>query len=100
MRHRTNHTPDMVRSASEEFPPIASLPESEPLHVVIIIAHRRISIWGTLQIKVDKFLEVGSHNLVGVDENDFMEVHWEEHIQKQDFISPNDTLLLGLCAQP
>lgn len=90
----------MIRSASEEFPPIASLPESEPLHVVIIITHRRISIWGTLQIKVDKFLEVGSHNLVGVDENDFMEVHWEEHIQKQDFISPNDTLLLCLCAQP
>ena len=66
--------------------------------------------------------------LIGIDENDLLDTQWEQHIQKQDLVSvdmkisknnkikeynktderrigrddirPNDTLLLGLFAEP
>lgn len=90
----------MIWSASEEVLPISRLPESESLHVIIIITHGGVTIWRALQIEVDKFLEVGPHNLIGVDEDHFLQIHWEEYIQEQNFVSPNDTLLLGLRTQP
>lgn len=94
------YSPDMVRFASEEVFPIARLPEPEAFHIVIIVAHRGVSIRGALQIKVDKFLEIGSHNLVGINKNDFLQIHREEYIQEQDFVTPNEALFLGLCTQP
>ncbi len=90
----------MIRSALKELFPVARLPESEALHVVVIVTHRRIGVWSTLDVKVNKLLEVGSNNLVGVYEEDFLEVHREENVQEQDLVRPDDSLLLLLLSQP
>jgi hypothetical protein len=38
--------------------------------------------------------------LTGINENDLVEVHWEQHIQEKDLISPYDPLLLRLSSKP
>jgi hypothetical protein len=38
--------------------------------------------------------------LTGINENDLVEVHWEQHIQEKDLVSPYDPLLLRLCPKP
>lgn len=38
--------------------------------------------------------------LTGIDKDDLVEVHREQDIQKEDLVSPDDPLLLGLGSKP
>jgi len=53
-----------------------------------------------MKVKIDEFFQVCSYDLVRVDENDFLQVHGEEHVEEKNLIGPDDALLLGLGAQP
>lgn len=94
------HIPDMIRSALKELFPVACLPESKALHVVVVVAHRSVGIRCALDVKVNKLLQVSSNNLVSVHEKNFLEVHREEDVQEQDLVRPDDSLLLLLLSQP
>ncbi len=41
-----------------------------------------------------------STHLICITENDALQAQGENHVQKQDFVAPNDSLLFGLAAQP
>jgi hypothetical protein len=53
-----------------------------------------------MEVKIDQFLQVRSHDLVRVHKDDLFQVHWEEHVQKEDLVSPDDPLLFGLSTEP
>jgi hypothetical protein len=86
----------MIRSALEVIFPIPSLPESEPFHISIIVAHGSVAIRCPVKVKIYKFFQVCSDNLIGIHEYDFLEIHGEQNVKKEDLVSPNDTLLLFL----
>ncbi len=90
----------MIRQTTEEVLPVAHLPESEALRIRIVVAHRRVSIWSAVKVKLDELLEVRPDNLVGIDENDLLQVHRKEHVEEQDLVRPDDALLLLLCTEP
>lgn len=124
------YLPDMVRLPVKCFPPVSRLPEAESFHLRSVISHWRVAVDVALQIHIYQLLHIYPHNLIwiasmkqraiarerltSIDENDFVQVHREENIQEQDFVTeinrhqedmrqysrPDDSLLLGLSAEP
>lgn len=45
-------------------------------------------------------MQIGSHNLIGVDEDDLFEIHREENVKEEDLVPPDDTLFFFLATQP
>lgn len=90
----------MIRSTLQEVLPVPRLPEPEPFHVGIIVAHRRVSVWRAMQVQIDEFLEIGANDLISVDENNLFQVHGEENVEEENFVRPDDSLLLLLSAEP
>ena len=90
----------MVRTALQKIFPITRLPESEALHLNIVITHRGVPVRCTLQVEINQFFQIRSNNLIGIDENDLLEVHREQNVKEQDFVRPDDTLLFFLSAKP
>ena len=99
-RQRATDAPDVVRLPPEEVLPVSSLPESESLHRLVIVTHRSIAIRSALEIQIDELLQVRPNDLVGVDEDDFLEVHGEKDVQEENLVAPNDALLLALRPEP
>ena len=77
--------------------PVARLPKPETLRIRVVITHWRVAVRRAVKVEVDKLFEVRPDNLVGVDEDDLLEVHREEHVEEEDLICPDDALLLRLC---
>lgn len=92
--------PDVVRQVLEEILPISGLPESEPFHLCVIVTHWGVAVRGALKVYVHEFFQVCTNNLVCVNEDDFLEVHWEEDIQEENFVGPDNTLFFSLSTQP
>jgi len=91
---------DMIGTSSQELLPISRLPEPEALHVLVIVAHGGVAIRCPLQVEVDQLLQVRTHDLVRVDEDDLVEVHGEQDVEEENFVRPDDPLLLALMSQP
>lgn len=53
-----------------------------------------------MQIQVNQFLQISPDDLVSVYKDDFLKIHWEQDIEEQDLVGPNDALLLFLSAEP
>lgn len=64
--------PNMIWESAQELLPIACLPEAEALHLDIIVPHWGVSVRRAMQVKLNEFLEVCPHNLVRIDEDDFL----------------------------
>ena len=92
--------PDMIRETTQEVGPVACLPEPEALGVRVVVTHRRVPIGCAVKVKVHKFLKIRAHDLISVDEENLLQVHWEEHIEEEDLVRPDDPLFLGLRAKP
>ena len=90
----------MVRFSSKEILPIPSLPETESLHRLVVVAHRSIAVRSALEIQIDELLQVRPNDLVSIDKDDFIEVHGEKHVQEEDLVAPNNPLLLALRPEP
>ena len=66
-----------------------------------MVAHRHIAIWRAVKVKVNKLLQVHTHNLINVNsEDDLLEVHREENIKEKNLVSPDDALFLLLRSEP
>lgn len=37
---------------------------------------------------------------ISIDENNFLDIQWEQYVQEENLITPNDPLLFGLLMQP
>lgn len=53
-----------------------------------------------MYIKVNQLFQVCPNDLISVDEDHFLEVHGEEHVEEQDLISPDDPLFFSLLTEP
>lgn len=53
-----------------------------------------------MKVQIDQLLQVRAHDLVRVNEDDLFQIHREKDVEEQDFVTPDDSLLLFLCAQP
>lgn len=93
-------SPNMIRQTSQEIFPITRLPESEAFHVSVIVAHRCVAVRCPMQVKVDKLFQVSPYDLIGVHEDDLLEIHGEQNVEEQYFIGPYDALLLFLRTKP
>mmetsp|Transcript_9314 Transcript_9314/g.19665 ORF Transcript_9314/g.19665 Transcript_9314/m.19665 type:complete len:221 (-) Transcript_9314:399-1061(-) len=82
--------------------PVALLPESEPPRVLVgvLFAERHETVIIPLQIHVPQLDDIGSYHLVRVNEQNPPYINWKQYIQKKDFVSPNQPLLLRLGVQP
>jgi hypothetical protein len=100
LSHMSCKIPDVVRSTLKKVFPISCFPKSETFHFDIIVAHGCISVRRAVEVKVDEFLQVCSNDLVGIDKNDLLQIHREENIEEQNFISPDDALFLLLSPKP
>lgn len=38
--------------------------------------------------------------LISIDENNFLDVKWEEDVKEENLVTPDDALLLGLLVEP
>src|SRR6267154_3165530 len=92
--------PDMIRKTVQEVSPISSFPESETLHLILVVTHRCIAIWCTMQVEVDQFLQIRTDNLVRVDKDDFIQVHGKQNVEEKNFVCPNNSLLFLLGSEP
>lgn len=92
--------PDVVRFPAQEVFPITSLPEPEAFHVLVVVAHRGVTVRRSVKVDVDQLHEVCAHDLVCVDKDDLFEVHGEQHVEEKNLVPPNDALFFLLCAQP
>ena len=90
----------MIRQPLEELSPIACLPEAETFHLNVIIPHRRVAIWCAMQVEINQLLQVRTDDLICVNENDFLQVHGEQHVEEQDLVRPYNPLFLLLSTQP
>ncbi len=90
----------MVGEAAQVGCPVALFPEAEAFHLRAGVAHGCEAVWCTLQIVLHEFIHICADDLVRVDEDDFVKVERKEHIEEEDFIAPNLTLLFFLSAQP
>lgn len=90
----------MIWPSLKEFFPIAGLPETEAFHVRIVITHRRIGVGRPFNIEVNQLFQIRANNLISIDEDYFLEVHGKEHVKEQDLVSPYDSLLFSLFAEP
>ena len=72
--------PDMVGPTTQEILPISRFPEAEAFHVVIIITHRRISIWRSMQVQINQLFQISTNDLICVHKYDLVKVHREEHV--------------------
>lgn len=50
----------------------------------------------TPQIQLVKLFHVGSHDLIRINEDDFLYVKGKQYVEEQNFIAPNRSLLLRL----
>ena len=92
--------PDMIRESLQEVVPVTRLPEAESFGIRVVISHRRVPVRRAMQVQVHELLQICANNLVGVDENDLLEVHREKDVKEQYLVRPDDTLLLLLRAEP
>lgn len=53
-----------------------------------------------MKVKVYQLFQVSANNLIGVHKDDFLEIHWKENIEKQNFVCPDDSLFFLLSAEP
>ena len=91
---------DVVGEAFEEVLPVALFPEAESFHFGARVAHWCETIRGTLEIVVDEFHHVCSDDLVRIDEDHLVKRKWKEDVQKQDLVTPDLALFLGLGTEP
>mmetsp|Transcript_23577 Transcript_23577/g.53075 ORF Transcript_23577/g.53075 Transcript_23577/m.53075 type:complete len:238 (-) Transcript_23577:142-855(-) len=91
---------NMVRSPSQVTFPVALLPEAEALRIWICISHGHETIDISLQIKVPQLFDIRAHNLISINKDDLGNVLWKQHIQEEDFVCPDQSLLLTLCIEP
>ena len=80
--------------------PEALLPKAEALHVAIGVAKGGVAVGSSLQVHGPQFLQVAADDLISVTENYFLQVEWEENVQEEDFIGPDDALFFCLLVQP
>jgi hypothetical protein len=92
--------PYMVRPVSQEVLPISGFPETKTFHVGVVIPHWSVAIRCSVKVKVDELLEVRPDYLVSIDKNDLLQIHWEQNIQEQDLVSPDDPLFFSLFPKP
>lgn len=90
----------MIRQTAQEVLPVTCLPEPEAFGIKVVIAHGGISVWCAMEIQIHELLQVRPNDLIGVDEENFLEVHGEKDVEEQDFVRPDDALFLRLCAKP
>lgn len=90
----------MVGFAAEEISPVALFPETETFHFGAGIAHGCEAVGGALEVQGDEIVHVGADDLVGVNEDDFVEGGGEEDVEEEDFVAPDFALFFGLGAQP
>ena len=91
---------DVVRPPTQITCPVALLPEPEALHVLGVVAHRRVAVRRAVQVHVHQLLQVVAHNLVRIHKDDPVQVQREEHVEEEDFVGPDHALLLRLLPQP
>ena len=53
-----------------------------------------------MKIQIYELLKVRSDNLIGVDEDDFLEVYREKNVEEENLVRPDNSLFLLLCAEP
>lgn len=90
----------MVRQALEEVAPITCFPEPETFHLRVVITHRCVRIWCTMQIQVHELFQVCANDLICIDENNLLQVHWEQDVKEKDLVRPDDTLFFALRPEP
>jgi hypothetical protein len=69
VRRIRENLPDVIFQilAQERFP-VACFPKPESLHIRIVITHGSIAIRSALEVKIDQFLQVRSHDLIRINE--------------------------------
>ena len=77
-----------------------TVPKAESVHFLSVVTERRVPIWISLQIKLDKLFQISPDNLISVDKNDFVHVKRKHDVEKEDFVAPHGSLLLPLGIQP
>ena len=90
----------MVGFPPKEILPVPSLPEPESLHSLVIVTHRGVTVRGAMEIQIDELFQVGTNDLVCVDEYNLLEVHGEKNVQEKNLVAPNDPLLFPLSPEP
>ena len=90
----------MVGFAAQETLPVPLLPEAEAFHLGARVAHGCEAIGSAFQVVLDQRVHVCAHDLVCVDEDDFVEVEGEEDVEEEDLVAPDFALLFLLRAQP
>ena len=82
--------------------PVPGFPEPEPVHVVLTVApaHRDVSVRFAAEIQVPKLCKIRPDDLIRVAEDDLLQTQREHDVQKQDFVGPDDPLLVGLLVEP
>jgi hypothetical protein len=93
-------SPNVIGPTTEELLPVPRFPKPEPLHFFIVIPHRGIPVRCTMEVEVNQLLQVSSDDLVGIDKDDFVEVHGKQDVEKEDLICPDNALLFSLLPQP
>jgi len=89
--------PNVVRPPSQNLGPIPPFPESETFHIRVIITHWRVPIRRSMKVDINKFFQIRSNNLICINENDLLQVHWKQDVKEEDFVAPDDALLFCLC---
>lgn len=92
--------------------PISLFPKPEPVHFGTGIAEGSVTVRSAAEIEISELFKVSSDDLklnvnhemqikietylIGIDENNFFHVQRKQYVQEENFITPNDSLLLGL----
>ena len=53
-----------------------------------------------MEIQIDELLQVGTNDLVSVDEYNLLEIHGEKNVQEENLVAPDDPLLFALSPEP
>ena len=100
--HQIHHVQrtDVVRPTLQVVVPKSFAPKLVPQRFFSRRTKRSVRVWCSLQIHVPQFTQIRTHDLVGVDGDDFWDRQWKQHVQKQNLVPPDDPLLFSLTTQP
>lgn len=91
---------DMIRQTAQVVLPVALPPELEAQRLLAARAEGRVAVRLALQVHVPQLLQIRPHHLVSIHVDYFLHTEGEQDIQEEDFISPDNPLLLRLLRQP
>jgi len=85
---------DVVEFGAKMVLPKSALPKAEALRLFPVVAERRVAVDCSVQVELPQLAQICPHYLIGIHVDHLLHRERKEHVEKENFVTPNHALLL------